>query len=52
MRKILYRLDLLAGVKRQQGVEKAYDEILVLAENLREGDIRLWIEISPFSEFQ
>ena len=44
-RQILYRLHLLAGVKGQQGVEKADDEVLVLAENLLECDVRLWIEV-------
>ena len=42
---ILYRLYLLAGVKRQQCIEEAYDEILVLAKNLLEGHIRLWVKV-------
>ena len=45
-RQIFYRLDLLALVKRQQGVKEAHDEVLVLAKNLLEGHVRLWIKVS------
>ena len=44
-RQILYRLDLLAVIKRQQGVKEAYDEIFMLAKNLLEGHVRLWIKV-------
>ena len=44
-RQILDRLHLLAIVKGKQGIEKADDEILVLAKNLLEGDISLWVKI-------
>ena len=43
-RKILDGLDLLALVEGEHGVEKADDEILVLAKHLLERDVRLWIE--------
>ena len=42
-RQIFYRLDLLALVKRKQSVKEAYDEIFMLAKNLLEGHIGLWI---------
>ena len=44
-RQIFYRFNLLAIIKRQQGVKEAYDEILVLAKNLLEGHIGLWIKV-------
>ena len=42
---LLDRLHLLAVVKGKQGIEKADDEVLVLAKDLLESDISLGIEI-------
>ena len=44
-RQILDRLHLLAVVKGKQGIEKADDEVLVLAKDLLEGDISLGVKI-------
>ena len=44
--KVFNIFDLFALIKRQQSIKEANDEIFMLAKNLLEGHIRLWIKIS------
>ena len=51
-RHILHVLYLLSLVKGQQGIEQAHHQVLVLAEDLLEGQVGLRVEVFPFYRLQ